>query len=65
MRNRTTEPSANRSFGTRRQFLELPKEERHRIFSEQAEEMVDFYENDTEWQEWERLPLVEYDIPLK
>ena len=64
MRNRTTEPSVNQSFSTRRQFLELPKEERHRILSEQAEEMADFHENDPEWREWERLSLVEYDIPL-
>jgi len=65
MKNCTVEPSTNQSFSTRRQFLELPKEERHRILSEQAKEMADFYENDPEWREWERLSLVEYDIPLK
>lgn len=64
MGNRTTEPSTNQSFSTRRQFLELPKEERHRILSEQAKEMADFYENDPEWRECEGGPLVEYDIPL-
>ncbi|MDE0685016.1 MAG: ImmA/IrrE family metallo-endopeptidase, partial [Candidatus Poribacteria bacterium] len=63
--NHVPEPSANRSFSERRQFLKLPKQERERILSEQAEEMVDFYEHDPEWREWERLPLVEYDIPLK
>ncbi len=62
--NHTAESSTNQSFSTRRQFLELPKSERHRILSEQAEEMADFYENDTEWREWERLSLVEYDIPV-
>ena len=56
-------PSANRSLSERRQFLELPKDERERILSEQAEEMADFYENDTEWREWEGGPIVEYDIP--
>ena len=56
-------PSTNRSLSERRQFLELPKEERERILSEQAEEMADFYEHDTEWREWEGGPIVEYDIP--
>ena len=56
-------PSANRLLSERRQFLELPKEERERILSEQAEEMADFYEHDTEWREWEGGPIVEYDIP--
>ena len=63
MKNHTTEPSTNQSFNTRRQFLKLPKEERHRILSEQAEEMADFYEHDTEWREWEGGPILEYDIP--
>ena len=56
-------PSANRSLSERRQFLELPKDERERILSEQAEEMADFYEHDTEWREWEGGPIVEYDVP--
>ena len=56
-------PSANRSLSERRQFLKLPKEERERILSEQAEEMADFYEHDTEWREWEGGPIVEYDTP--
>ena len=64
MKNRTTEPSVNRAFNTRRQFLELPKAERHRILSEQAKEIADFYEHDTEWREWEGGPIVKYDIPL-
>ena len=33
------------SLSERRQFLALPKKERHRILSEQAKEMADFYEN--------------------
>ena len=63
MRNHTTEPSTNQSFSTRRQFLKLPKEERHRILTEQAEEMADFYEHDMEWREWLAGPIIEYDIP--
>jgi transcriptional regulator with XRE-family HTH domain len=61
--NHTVKPSANRSFSERHQFLKLPKEERERILSEQAEEMADFYEHDTEWREWEGGPVVEYDTP--
>ena len=61
--NHVAGTSANRSLSERRQFLKLPKEEREHILSEQAEEMVDFYEHDTEWREWEGGPIVEYDIP--
>ena len=56
-------PSANRSLSERRRFLELPKDERDRILSEQAKEMADFYENDTEWREWSVGPIIEYEIP--
>lgn len=63
IRNHTAAPSANQSLNERHQFLELPKEERHRILSEQAKEMADFYENDMEWREWEGGPILEYDIP--
>ena len=63
MKNHTPDPSAILSLSKRRRFLELPKEERDRILSEQAEEMANFYENDTEWREWEGGPIVEYDIP--
>ena len=63
--NQTMNSSNDKPLSERRKFLQLPKTERHRILSEQAKEMADFYENDTEWREWERLSLVEYDIPLK
>ncbi len=61
--NQTMDPSTDKPLSERRRFLQLPKEERDRILSEQAEEMADFYENDTEWREWEGGPIVEYDIP--
>ena len=61
--NNVVELSTNPSLSERGQFLALPKEERHRILSEQAKEMADFYENDTEWREWEGGPIVEYDTP--
>ena len=63
--NQTMDPPTDKPLSERRRFLQLPKAERNRILSEQAKEMADFYENDPEWREWERLPLVEYDIPLK
>ncbi len=62
--NETIDTSTDKPLSERRKFLQLPKAERNRILSEQAEEMADFYENDTEWREWERLSLVDYDIPL-
>ena len=60
--NHVSESATNRSLSERRQFLELPKEERDRILREQAEEMVDFYERDTQWREWEGEPFVKYEI---
>ena len=62
--NQTMDPSTDKPLSERRRFLQLPKAERNRILSEQAEEMADFYEHDTEWREWEGGPIVEYDIPL-
>jgi Zn-dependent peptidase ImmA (M78 family) len=61
--NRPAELSANRSLSKRRQFLKLPKETKDRVLREQAEQMADFYEHDTEWREWEGDPLVEYETP--
>ena len=61
--NNAVELSTNPSLSERGQFLALPKRERHRILSEQAKEMADFYEHDTEWREWEGGPIVEYDTP--
>ncbi len=61
--NRPAELAANQSPNKRRQFLKLPKETRDRILREQAEQMADFYEHDTEWREWEGDPLVEYETP--
>ena len=60
--NQTGQLSPEKSLSERRQFLALPRKERHRILSEQAKEMADFYENDMEWREWEGGSVVEYDI---
>ena len=59
----TVESFSDELFSERRRFLQLPKDERDRILSEQAKKMADFYENDTEWREWLAGPIIEYDIP--
>ncbi|MXY26642.1 helix-turn-helix transcriptional regulator [Candidatus Poribacteria bacterium] len=61
--NQTMDLSTDKPLSERRRFLQLPKEKRDRILSEQAKEMADFYENDTEWQEWLAGPILDYDIP--
>lgn len=61
--NQVEQKTPKTPLSEQRQFLALPKKERHRILNEQAKEMADFYENDTEWREWEGGPVVEYDIP--
>ncbi len=43
--NQTGQTTPDMSLSERRQFLALPKKERHRILSKQAKEMADFYEN--------------------
>lgn len=61
--NQTGQTTPDMSLSERRQFLALPKKERHRILSEQAKEMADFYENDKEWKEWEGGTFVENHQP--
>ena len=61
--NQTGQTPPDAPLSERRQFLALPKEKRLRILSEQAKDMADFYEHDTEWREWEGGPVVEYDTP--
>ncbi len=58
--NQKEQSPTETSLSRQRQFLTLPKKERHRILSEQAKEMAYFYENDPEWREWEGDPIVEY-----
>ena len=61
--NMPLNPTVDCPLSERARFFALPKEERDRILSEQAEAMVGFYENDTEWREWEGGSIIEYDIP--
>lgn len=58
--HQTRQVSTDKSLSERRQFLALPRKERHRILNEQAKEMANFYENDKEWQKWEGGPVVEH-----
>ncbi len=44
----------------RRAFLRLPVAERSRILAEQAEEMVRYYEQDTEWRELQGGDFVDF-----
>ena len=36
----------------RQAFLQLPKEERRRILTQQAEAMKDYYQENEEWKDW-------------
>jgi transcriptional regulator with XRE-family HTH domain len=58
--NDTLETSSPRLLTQRRAFLELPKDLRCRILREQAERMVEHYEQDSEWRELGGGDIVEY-----
>ena len=58
--NDTLETSSPRLLTQRRAFLELPKDLRCRILREQAERMVEHYEQDSEWRELGGRDIVEY-----
>ncbi|OUL30522.1 hypothetical protein BV375_13690 [Nostoc sp. 106C] len=45
---------------SRREFMKLPLEERRRILAEQAELILPYYQQNTEWQELETGDLVDY-----
>lgn len=44
----------------RRDFLKLPIAERRRILAQQAAELTDHYQQNTEWQEWSAGEIIEY-----
>ena len=58
--NDTFESSSPQSLTQHRAFLELPKDLRRRILREQAEQMVEHYEQDSEWRELGGGDIVEY-----
>ena len=59
--NDTLETSSPRSLIERRAFLELPTNLRRSLLREQAKQMADYYQHDSEWRELEGGDLVEYE----
>ena len=58
--NDTLETASPRSLIERRAFLELPTDLRRRLLREQAKQMADYYQHDSEWRELGGGDFVEY-----
>lgn len=59
----TVETETPKSLAEIREFMKLPIEERRRILAEQAEQMVEHYEDEAlrrERELWQRGDIVEY-----
>ena len=48
------------NYSSRREFMQLPLEERRKILAKQAEVMLQHYQEDREWQELEAGDLIDY-----
>ncbi len=48
------------NYPSRREFMQLPLEERRNILAKQAEAMLQHYQEDKEWQELEGGDLIDY-----
>ncbi len=48
------------SVTNRRDFLKLPLSERRKILRKQSDEILEHYEKDTEWKEFQTLEIHEY-----
>lgn len=59
--NDTLETSSPQSLIERRAFLELPTNLRRNLLREQAKQMANYYQHDSEWRELEGGDLVEYE----
>ena len=59
--NDTLETASSPSLIERRAFFELPTDLRRTLLRKQAKQMVDHYQNDSEWRELEGGDLVEYE----
>jgi hypothetical protein len=44
----------------RRAFMQLPIQERRRILATQSEQMVEYYERNTEWREWTEVNIGDF-----
>ena len=53
-------PEESLSLIERRAFLRLPIAERSRLLAEQAEKMVSYYEQDTEWRELQGGDFIDF-----
>jgi uncharacterized protein YuzE len=58
--NPVTEEGKPLSLSDRRAFMQLPLEERRRILAAQSEAMVEHYEQDTEWREFQGGDIIDY-----
>ncbi|MGK7897727.1 MAG: hypothetical protein AB4372_29945 [Xenococcus sp. (in: cyanobacteria)] len=54
------ETSSQLTISQRRDFLKLPIAERRRILAQQAAELSEHYQKDTEWREWVEGDIIEY-----
>lgn len=57
--NDTIESSLPRTLTDRRAFMQLPTAMRRRLLRDQAKQMADYYENDSEWRDLEGGEIVE------
>lgn len=55
-----TEEPEPLSLSDRRAFMQLPLAERRRILAKQAEAMVEHYEQETEWREFQGGDIIDY-----
>ena len=55
----TLEATPPTSLIERHAFLQLPTDSRRNLLREQAKQMADYYEHDSEWRELEGVDLVE------
>ena len=53
-------PQPSLTLEQRRAFLQLTLEERRRLLAQQAENMVEYYQENTEWQEFLAGDIIEY-----
>ncbi|MCT7960724.1 DUF2283 domain-containing protein [Laspinema sp. D1] len=58
--NPVTEEGKPLSLSDRLAFMQLPLEERRRILAAQSEAMIEHYEQDTEWREFQGSDIIAY-----
>lgn len=58
--DKVVESQQSLTLAQRRAFMQLPLQERRRILAEQAEAMMEHYQQDTEWQELLAGDILDY-----